>query len=246
MGKHQVVGAESPKDWGYVQIDKPDVRGRIWRGLVRAKAEVRAWNDELSTFISLGLESFEEGGLFVARSATAIAKNKSPAPGPNTRMYCSVHHERGIYFFKTKVIKVTGINVLFEMPKLFFGVQRRKYLRWIFTKDRRPKASAFSSLSPHREMRLSLFDISQGGVSLIVPTDELPFFAKGQSVHLRDILLRKWLVEAQGIVVSTVKDSQSNHRVGIEFNKIAPLVAANVNQYVIQSILEWKKKLGFR
>ncbi|MGE0615201.1 MAG: flagellar brake protein [Bacteriovoracia bacterium] len=154
--------------------------------------------------------------------------------------YFSVSLTRANIFFKTKFKDINQEGLAFEYPEQIYKVQRRKDFRMPVPDGYAIKIEVEDPLFPENKLQKKVYDISAGGISFIVKTDEEAMFTVGLKlrnirfqVRSRDI---KCDAEVKHIKMMTnTRDAKPpGVKIGLQLQNLKPADAQHIASYVFE------------
>ena len=134
------------------------------------------------------------------------------------------------------------MGMKFFSPLEIFKVQRRKDFRAPIPDGYVMYVTFTDPLIPNKEVKAKVFDISAGGLSLVIPHEEEAGFEPKKILKNMKLTLKNHDIECEGEIRYTQDLATRTHvtkmiegiKVGIKFNKIKEADTQKIASYVLE------------
>lgn len=156
----------------------------------------------------------------------------------NNDCFFSITLPRATVFFKSTFIEHGNSQLKFSVPLKVFKVQRRQNLRHHLLKDPKAWAEHPDPLFPEKVMKRKIFDISAGGLSFIVVSQDAPLYPAGLLIENFKFTLQgrdiTSTVEVRHVKPLTGAQKDMGTKVGISFKRISTTDSEFIAAFVFE------------
>lgn len=166
----------------------------------------------------------------------ALSKQKS------YDLYFSVSLTHANIFFRARYIGYDAGGLKFELPEKIFKVQRRKDVRFTIRDGHLLKIKFKDPIFPETEVEKKAFDISAGGLSIIVSPEEEVLFQPGLTLKGLRFTIQNRSIECEGEVRHSLPLPKSNRPPGVKVGILFRSIRAGDAQHIATYIFEESRK----
>lgn len=164
----------------------------------------------------------------------------------NNECFFSIMLPRATLFFKSAFIDFRDSQIKFAVPLKAFKVQRRENLRHLLFKDPKAWVEYSDPLFPEKKMKTKVYDVSAGGLSFLVLSQDAPLYPTGLILDdfqftLKDRTLSA-TVQVRHTKPCTGAQKDMGTKVGISFKKIN----ASDSEFIAAFVFDESRKIFSR
>lgn len=162
-------------------------------------------------------------------------------------LFFSVSLLRAKIFFRSRFIGFSKSNMQFRYPDKVFKVQRRNDVRLPVRDGYVLRVEYQDPLNSDDVLSRKAFDISAGGISILVPQDESAMYPRGLILKNLTLTIRQKVIHTDATVchVSEIKGNPNteNVKVGLQFKDLQPADNQHIASYVFEESRRYYSRL---
>lgn len=231
-------------------MDLEDAR-KFLKEAVRTIASTMVWSKEQKHVITTDIRAFDEQGkmltVWVPTGTDPAAFVAQLQALGSMDCYFSLSLTRANVFFKSRCLGHDANGFRFALPEKVFKVQRRKDTRLMIPYTHTVRAEMPDPLFPNQRLSRKVFDVSTGGISLIVTDAEGAMFQAGLQLKGITFSIRSRLIKVDGEVKhlrpQPTGSTAPGVKVGIQFTRVDAGDAAWIGAYIFEETRKYVSKI---